>query len=266
MTINNFKSILCEENDKILTITINRPDTLNALSKEVLEELKEALLGICRDINFKIQGIILTGSGEKAFIAGADIKAMDTMTTNDAESFARLGQEVSRLLETVPVPVIACVNGFALGGGCEIAMSCDIIYASKSAIFGQPEVNLGLIPGFGGTQRLMRFVGTAMAKEIIYTGRNIKIDEAKEIGLVQRVFEDRKSLIEGANQTLKIIKGKSPLIVSKCKEVIQNGESKSIEEGLNIEAEGFRFVFGTEDKAEGVTAFLEKRKPIFTGK
>ena len=158
------------------------------------------------------------------------------------------------------------MNGFALGGGCEMAMACDFIYATKNALFGQPEVNLGLIPGFGGTQRLMRYVGVARSRELIYTGRNIKIDEAKEIGLVQKVFENKEDMMNAAMETLSVIASKSPLIISKCKEVIRKGEAMDIAAGLEVEKEGFKFVFSTEDKAEGVKAFLEKRKPLFQGK
>ncbi len=266
MTFNEFETLSCEEKDQVLIISINRPDKLNALSQKVLSEIQEIFVEVGRDFSFKYRGIILTGTGDKAFIAGADIKAMDGMSPEEGEIFAKLGQGVTLLMETCPVPVIACVNGFALGGGCEMAMACDFIYATKNALFGQPEVNLGLIPGFGGTQRLMRYVGVARSRELIYTGRNIKIDEAKEIGLVQKVFENKEDMMNAAMETLSVIASKSPLIISKCKEVIRKGEAMDIAAGLEVEKEGFKFVFSTEDKAEGVKAFLEKRKPLFQGK
>ena len=219
-----YKTILVEAKDNIIYLTLNREDKLNALSEEVLSELKEFLTGVKKDKDFQARGIIFTGAGKKAFIAGADIKAMDSMTPKEGESFGKLGQEVSLLFEQIPLPVIACVNGFALGGGCEMAMSCDMIYATQSAVFGQPEINLGLIPGFGGTQRLMRYVGLGLARELIYTGRNVKAAEAREIGLVQKLFETKEEMIAAAEKTLGIIKEKSPLIVAKCKEVINKGE------------------------------------------
>ncbi|MFZ8934409.1 MAG: enoyl-CoA hydratase/isomerase family protein [Bacteriovoracaceae bacterium] len=266
MIFTDLETLFCEEKDEILVINVNRPDKLNALSVDVLNDLRTILIEIDRDFSYKYKGIILTGTGDKAFIAGADIKAMDTMDAKQAEEFAQLGQEVTLLMEACPIPIIACVNGFALGGGCEMAMACDFIYATQNALFGQPEVNLGLIPGFGGTQRLMRYVGVARSRELIYTGRNIKVDEAKEIGLVQEVFSNKEEMINAAMETFKAIKSKSPLIISKCKEVIRKGEGLEINKGLAIEKEGFRFVFTTEDKKEGVKAFLEKRKPQFQGK
>lgn len=261
-----YETILVELKNEILYLTINRPDKLNALSDKVLKEMEDLLLALMRDINDEFRGIIITGTGEKAFIAGADIKAMQTMSSGDAQAFCKLGQEVTQLLESISVPVIACVNGFALGGGCEVAMSCDFIYATNNAVFGQPEVNLGLIPGFGGTQRLMRYVGLPMSRELIYTGRNVKIDEAMRIGLVQKTFNSKEEMISAAEETLGMVKKKSPLAVAKCKEVINNGEANPLVDGLKTEAEGFSFVFATEDKKEGVAAFLEKRKPVFSGK
>ena len=259
-----FETLLVETKNDIIHLTLNRPDKLNALSEQVLMELKNFLSGVKEDKNFKARGIIFTGSGTKAFIAGADIKAMDSMTPEQGESFGRLGQEVSLLFEQIPLPVIACVNGFALGGGCEMAMSCDIIYASQNAAFGQPEINLGLIPGFGGTQRLMRYVGLGHARELIYTGRTVKAEEACKIGLVQRLFETKEEMIAAAEKTLMKIKEKSPLILAKCKEVINKGEGLPLSDGLAVENSAFRFVFGTQDKQIGVKAFLEKKKADFS--
>jgi enoyl-CoA hydratase len=260
------ETLLLEYTDSVLTITINREKSLNALNQQVLTELKFVLSEIKNKNEKNVRGIILTGSGDKAFIAGADIKAMSTLNSNEAEVFCALGQEVSQLFETVPVPVIACVNGFALGGGCEMAISCDFIYATKTAVFGQPEVNLGLIPGFGGTQRLSRFVGIPLAKEMIYTARNMKAEEAHQRGLAQKLFDSKEELLKAALETLKVVATKSPIIVAKCKEVIREGEFESIAKGLEIEKNGFKWTFETNDMREGVTAFMEKRAPQFTGK
>ncbi len=256
------KNLLLEVKNEILHLTLNRPEKLNALSGEVLNELKMVL----SDPPSGIRGIIFTGAGEKAFIAGADIAAMDLMNPEEGYIFAKLGQDVTLLLETIPIPVIACVNGFALGGGCEMAMACDLIYATQNAVFGQPEVNIGLIPAFGGTQRLMRYVGIARSRELIYTGRNIKINEALEIGLVQKDFGNKEELIQGAVATFELIKTKSPLVIKKCKEVIRIGSDSTLENGLLAEREAFKWIFGTQDKKEGLKAFLEKRKANFIGK
>lgn len=261
----NYETLLVSCEDSLVTLTVNRPQALNALSRVVLSELKEVLTEI-KNADFKYKGVLLTGAGERAFIAGADIKAMQEMDAKSAEEFCKLGQDVSLLFEQLPIPVIACVHGFALGGGCEMAMSCDFIYASAGALFGQPEVNLGLIPGFGGTQRLTRFVGAPKARELIYTARNVKAQEAFEIGLVQRLFATQEEMMKAARETLAIIASKSPLIISKCKEVIGAGEFESIEAGLEIERRGFAWTFETEDMKEGVRAFIEKRAPEFKGR
>ncbi|TDJ09423.1 MAG: hypothetical protein E2O68_00350 [Deltaproteobacteria bacterium] len=255
------KTLLTEVKDEILHLTINRPDKLNALSITVLTELKEVM----ENLPAGIRGIILTGAGEKAFIAGADIKAMDYMTPEEGEKFSKLGQEVPLLFEHAPVPIIACVNGFALGGGCEMAMGCDFIYATHNAHFGQPEVNLGLIPGFGGTQRLMKYVGEALSRELIYTGRSIKADEAEKLGLVVKTFGNKEEMIQGAIKTFEMIKKKSPLAITKCKEVIRIGADSTLEQGLAAERAAFKWIFGTEDKKEGIRAFLDKRAAKFSG-
>ncbi len=260
-----YETLNVETQGKVVTITVNRPKALNALSIQVLTELKELLTEL-NTSDFNYTGVILTGEGERAFIAGADIKAMEDMDSTSADNFCKLGQDVSLLFEKLPIPVIACVNGFALGGGCEMAMSCDFIYATENSIFGQPEVNLGLIPGFGGTQRLVRFVGAPRAKELIYSGRNVKSDEAVKIGLIQRLFSSKDEMMTAARETLALIGTKSPLIVSKCKEVICAGEYESIESGLDLERTAFSWCFGTEDMKEGVRAFIEKRAPDFKGR
>lgn len=261
-----FETLICEVKEEILHLTLNRPDKLNALNEQVLLELKEVLSTLINDKSFSVKGVLFTGAGDKAFIAGADIKGMSQMSAQEAEKFGALGQDVSEMFEALPIPVVACVNGFALGGGCEMAMSCDFIYATESAVFGQPEINLALIPGFGGTQRLTRFVGMARAKELIYTGRNIKAQEAREYGLVQELFANKEEMIAAALKFFSTIKKKSPVIVAQCKDVIQKGEALDIHQGLLIERRGFRAVFETEDKSEGLAAFLEKRQPQFKGK
>lgn len=191
---------------------------------------------------------------------------MSKMSSEEAEVFAGLGQEVTLLMEVCPVPVIACVHGFALGGGCEMAMSADFILATHQAVFGQPEINLALIPGFGGTQRLMRYVGLARSRELIYTGRNIKADEAHRLGLVLELYEDKASMLEAAQKYFSQFKQKSPLILSHCKSVIRQGESQTISNGLSIERRAFADIFQTEDKTEGLAAFLEKRRADFKGR
>jgi enoyl-CoA hydratase len=210
--------------------------------------------------------MILTGAEEKAFIAGADIKGMTSMSASEAETFARLGQENTLLFESLNIPVIACVNGYALGGGCEMAMSCDFIFATKTAVFGQPEVKLGLIPGFGGTQRLSKLVGRNRAKEITFSGRNVAIEEAMNIGLVVSVFESKDEMINGAKTYLSKMMRNSPLAVYEAKRVMNEGNDLTVSEGLNVEAKAFGAIFNSSDMKEGTAAFIEKRKPVFTGK
>ncbi|WP_127714951.1 enoyl-CoA hydratase/isomerase family protein [Halobacteriovorax sp. HLS] len=260
-----FETITFEVKDGFGVLTINREKSLNALNSLVHIELRDCL-SVLKDNDLKLRGMILTGAGEKAFIAGADIVEMSEMTSDEAYDFATLGQENTLLMEELPFPIIACVNGFALGGGCEMAMSCDFIYATESAVFGQPEVKLGLIPGFGGTQRLSKLIGRARAKEVMYTGRNILIDEAKEVGLVVKVFKTKEEMISGAMETLKKISFNSPLAVGLAKHVMNAGNDLTNVEGLEIEARQFGEIFGSEDMKEGTTAFVEKRKPVFTGK
>jgi enoyl-CoA hydratase len=256
-----FTSILFEQRQSIATITLNRPEKLNALSEAVFIELKHVFSQLKKDSS--VGGLILTGAGEKAFVAGADIKGMNQMTPAEGEKFAQFGQEITEMLESLPFPVIACVNGFALGGGCELALSADFIYCTKGAVFGQPEVNLGLIPGFGGCVRLIRYVGPGRAKELIYTGKHIGAGEAKSIGLVNAVFETRAEMLAAAEDSLRLIATKSKHAVEICKTVIGGIHGLSTADALLLERAGFRKAFEHEEKVEGVSAFLEKRKPNF---
>jgi enoyl-CoA hydratase len=259
-------TIKFEKLNEIGILTINRPTKLNALNTEVLTELKEFLIEFSKDDGFAVKGLILTGEGDKAFIAGADILEMSDMTPSDAYTLGQLGQQVTQLFEQLKVPVIACVNGFALGGGCEMAMSCDFIYATTNAIFGQPEVRLGLIPGFGGTQRLSKLIGRNFAKELIYTGRNIAADEAQDLGLVLELFETKYEMINKATKTLKMIAANSPFAVSVAKKVMNEGIDLTVSEGLQLEKRQFSAIFSSEDMREGTKAFLQKKTPQFKGK
>lgn len=265
MSINqDYKFITFEQEADIGFLTLNRPDKLNALNPDVLTELKTFLTGVLES-GFSMKGLIFTGSGEKAFIAGADIAAMSDMGPEAGFEFGQLGQAVTLLFEQLQVPVIACVNGFALGGGCEMAMACDFIYATQSAIFGQPEVNLGLIPGFGGTQRLAKYIGRNRAKEFIYSGRNLPVADALEYGLVNRVFDNKEEMLEGAKETLKQIAKRSPYAVSIAKKVMNKANDFTVAEGLKAELDEFSNIFSSHDQKEGCTAFVEKRKPEFKG-
>lgn len=260
----DYQTLKLQLQEHIAFLSVNRPDKLNALNQEVLSELKDFFEKKMPELE-QCRGVLFFGEGDKAFIAGADIAAMKSMPASEARDFAQLGQEVSLLIEQCRVPVIAAVDGFALGGGCEMAMSCDMIYATEKSVFGQPEINLGLIPGFGGTQRLGRYIGRARAKEMIYTGRNIKAPQALEWGLVSHLFENGELMREQAVKALQQIATKSPLIVAKCKSAINEGEGLHLRDGLEVERQGFMSVFETQDSREGMSAFLEKRAPNFKG-
>ena len=256
-----YKNLLTDTADKILTITINRPDKLNALNQLTLEELEDA---VTNGLATKgIMGVILTGAGEKAFVAGADISEFTGISISDGQTLARNGHDIFKLIETSAKPVIAAVNGFALGGGCELAMACHLRFASENAQFGQPEVNLGLIPGYGGTQRLVQLIGKGKALELMLTGNMIGSADAEQIGLVNRVTS-MEELIPSARSLMKKINSKSPLAV---KEVITcvNAYFESGTDGFEKEIAQFGNCFGTADFEEGTTAFLEKRKPEFPG-
>lgn len=248
--------ITYEVEDQIGIITINRPKALNALNSAVLDELDKTLDAVDQEA---IRCLILTGAGEKSFVAGADIGEMSTLTKAEGEAFGKKGNDVFRKLETFPIPVIAAVNGFALGGGCEISMSCDIRICSENAVFGQPEVGLGITPGFGGTQRLARIVGTGKAKEMIYGARNIKAEEAYRIGLVNNVYP-AEELMPAAKKLASTIARNAPIAVRNCKRAINEGIQVDMDQAIVIEEKLFGSCFETCDQKEGMNAFLEKRK------
>ena len=246
----------------ICTLTINRPDQYNALNLEVLKELNLKLDWILEETN--IRAVIITGMGDKAFIAGADIHAMYKMNEKEAELFSKYGQELTMKMESFKLPIIAAVNGFALGGGCEFAMACHIRYASENAVFGQPEVGLGLIAGFGGTQRLPRLVGKGMAFELLLSGRNINADEALKIGLVNKVVPLKELILTVEKLALSIIKN-APIAIISTIDSVNVGSELSLKNGLNNEQKEFSKLFNSRDTKEGLLAFLEKRSPKFKG-
>lgn len=248
--------VLYEQNGAVGKITINREKALNALNSQVLEELDATLDAVNLD---EVRCLILTGAGQKSFVAGADIGEMSTLTKAEGEAFGKKGNDVFRKLETFPIPVIAAVNGFALGGGCEISMSCDIRICSDNAVFGQPEVGLGITPGFGGTQRLARLVGAGMAKQLIYTARNIKADEALRIGLVNAVYA-QEELMSAAEKMAAGIAKNAPIAVRNCKKAINEGLDVDMDKAIVIEEKLFGDCFESYDQKEGMAAFLEKRK------
>ena len=248
--------VLYEQKGAVGVITISREKAMNALNSTVLEELDQTLDAVNLD---EVRCLILTGAGEKSFVAGADIGEMSSLTKAEGEAFGKKGNDVFRKLETFPIPVIAAVNGFALGGGCEISMSCDIRICSDNAVFGQPEVSLGITPGFGGTQRLARLVGAGMAKQLIYTARNIKAEEALRIGLVNAVYP-LAELMPAAEKMAAGIAKNAPIAVRNCKKAINEGLDADMDEAIVIEEKLFGDCFETYDQKEGMAAFLEKRK------
>jgi enoyl-CoA hydratase len=256
-------NVIVEKENAIGIISMNRPSALNALNSDTLSDLKTAVKAMGEDPEVSV--IIITGTGEKAFVAGADIKEMQDMSPLEARTFMHFGQRVFSDIDNSPKPVIAAVNGYALGGGCELALSCDIILASESAKFGLPEVTLGIHPGFGGTQRLPRLVGAAKAKEMIFTGEMIDATEAKAIGLVNKVVPRDKLMDEAKDLANKILKN-GQIAIRLVKSAINAGLNVPLDKGLAYEAETQGLAFATEDKSEGLTAFLEKRKPNFKDK
>lgn len=249
--------------DNILTVTINRPEKLNALNKTVMSELDEVVTEIY--VNKEIKGAILTGAGPKAFVAGADISEFQGISREEGEELAKRGQDIFFRIENAPKPILAAVNGFALGGGCELAMACHFRLCSPNAKFGQPEVNLGIIPGYGGTQRLTRLVGKGKAIELMLTARMMDAQEALQTGLVNYIIE-ADELLTKAREILGIIGEKAPLAVARIIECANLAEEGGLGDGFLNEQEAFGECFGTEDMKEGTSAFLEKRKPQFKGK
>lgn len=258
----NLETLVYECSDGVAMVTVNRPQALNALNVQVLEEL-ESLFGQLAD-DPAVICVILTGAGTKAFVAGADISAMQALDALQGRNFAQLGHRVFNAIENLPKPVIAAVNGFALGGGCELSMACDLRIASDNARFGQPEVNLGVIPGFGGTQRLPRLVGKGRAKQLIFTGDMIDADEAFRIGLVNQVTTAQE-LLPVARKIAGKIAGKGQVAVRLAKQAVNDGLEMDLDRAGAYEADLFSLCFATQDQKEGMAAFLEKRPAKFTG-
>lgn len=261
--------ILYEQNGNVATITINREKALNALNSQVLDELNATLDAV--DLA-TVRCLVITGAGAKSFVAGADIGEMSSLTKAEGEAFGKKGNDVFRKIETFPIPVIAAVNGFALGGGCEISMSCDIRICSDNAVFGQPEVGLGITPGFGGTQRLARLVGAGMAKQMIYTARNIKAADAYRIGLVNEVYSAevdadgnvvksaQEVMLAAAQKMAATIANNAPIAVRNCKKAINDGLDADMDQAVAIEEKLFGDCFETEDQKYGMAFFLDKNK------
>jgi enoyl-CoA hydratase len=259
----NFKFIVYEKSEGIATITLNRPEALNAFSKEVVSEVLQALEDIRNDESVRV--VVLTGAGEKAFSAGADIKAMIGMDALKARELSLMGEKLCLALENLEKPVIAALNGYALGGGLEVAMSCDLRVASENSRMGQTEINIGLIPGWGGTQRLTRLVGRTKAKEMVFTGKMIDAKTAEQLGIVNMAVPADK-FRETVRQFALELASKAPVALKVAKALIDKGAEIGLDSALALEREGFGVVASTEDLQEGVKAFTEKRKPVFKGK
>jgi enoyl-CoA hydratase len=250
-----------EREGAVAVVTVDRPDALNALDLPTLTSLRDELRALAEDDEVRV--VILTGAGEKAFVAGADIKYMSGLDIDAAKAWGALGHEAGRLLETMPKPTIAAVNGFALGGGCELALACDIRYGSTAAKLGQPEVNLGIIPGWGGTQRLARVCGLGVAKELVFTGRIVDAEEALRIGLLNAVYDP---VLEQARETANLLASKSPVSLRLMKELANRALAGDHAANLDAEANSFGELFASEDAKEGLAAFVEKREPKFVGR
>jgi enoyl-CoA hydratase len=257
-----FNNLILEIKDAVATITFNRPKALNALNEELLNEFATALAQLDQDEDIKV--LVLTGAGEKSFVAGADITELARFNPLQGKLFGKLGQTAIGELQQLSKPVIAAVNGFALGGGCEIALACDFIYASENAMFGLPEINLGLIPGFGGTQRLARAVGPNLAKEMIFTGKMITAADALKIGLANQVSSP-ESLMEEVLKTARMIASKGKVALRAAKHAINNGLNVDLVSGCAIELDAFALCMASQDAKEGTAAFIEKRRANFTG-
>lgn len=258
----DFKNLLIEQSEGIAILTINRPQSLNALNFEVITELGCALKGLEDDPTVKV--VIMTGAGEKAFVAGGDIKVLAAFDSCQAHAFAQFGQEMMLAISRMKKPVIAAVNGFALGGGLELALACDFIYASESARFGMPEVTLGVIPGFGGTQNLARQIGASKARELIFSGRMISAQQACAWGIVNEIYS-AEELMAKTIETAKTIAGTGLLAVSYAKAAVNNGLNMSKDDGCRYEASLFAVLFSSDDLKEGMSAFTAKRKAEFKG-
>lgn len=258
-----YENIRVEFEDYLVILTIDRPKALNAFNSKTLQELELALRFLAHSTQFR--ALIVTGAGDKAFVAGADISEMAKFTPSEARDFTGIGHRVFHLMESLSIPTIAAVNGFALGGGCEFALCCDLIYASEKAKFGLPEVGLGVIPGFGGTQRLTRLVGRVRAKEIIFTGDMITAGKAKEIGIVLDTVPHEK-LMDHCRAVAAKMAQKAPLALANAKRIIEFGADGDLRSANELERQGFSMLFGSEDQREGMRAFLEKRQPLFKGK
>lgn len=241
-------------------LTLNRPESLNALNSETFNEFARALDVVTDDAEARV--LLITGAGEKAFVAGADISEMQDMSPVEGMAFSQTAMSLFRRLELLPIPVIAVVNGYCLGGGCELAIACDWIIASENAVFGQPEVNLGITPGFGGTQRLARLIGPARAMEMIVSGRHVKADEALAWGLVNHVYPQDRLMQEALGMAEQILQ-KGPLAVRLSKQAIVRGQGLDLDSACQIESQSFGLCFSSDDQKEGMAAFLEKRKPVF---
>ncbi len=250
-----------EREDAVAVVTVDRQDSLNALDLETLTALRDRLRDLADDEGARV--VVLTGAGEKAFVAGADIKYMSGLGVDEAKAWGGLGHETTRLLETMPKPAIAAINGFALGGGCELALACDIRYASSTAKLGQPEINLGIIPGWGGTQRLPRLVGVGVAKDLLYRGRNVDADEALRIGLVNGIHDP---VLDKAREVAQLLATKSPVALRLLKRLANRALGSDYGEDLEAEGDSFGELFSSEDAKEGLAAFVEKRTPNFVGR
>lgn len=262
MSMNKYSTLIVEKKKGVGIITLNRPDALNTLDTTTLSELSRAIDDLEGDADIKV--VIMSGAG-RAFVAGADIKEMKDMTPLDAKKFSTRGHDLFRKIENSRLPFIAAVNGHALGGGCELMMACDICIAAKKAKIGQPEINLGVLPGFGGTQRLPRLVGIGRAKELLYTGKIIEAEEAYAMGLVNQVIDEEK-LMDEAQKLANVIASKSSLIIQWIKSVVNDGINSDLEKACSLEKTIFALCFATHDQKEGMTAFLEKRPARFRDK
>ena len=258
-----YETLLVTQADHVVTITVNRPSKLNALNAQVLAELTAAFQSLeAASAETRVRAAILTGAGEKAFVAGADIAEMSGLSAAQAYAFSAAGHRLGRLMEDVSFPIVAAVNGFALGGGCELALCADYIFASERAKFGQPETNLGLLPGFGGTQRLSRRVGLGRARELVYSGEPISAEQALAIGLVNRVLPAAE-LLPQAEQHARRIAEQAPLAVAAAKRALNRGFDADLASACELEAVSFGALFATEDAREGLTAFLAKRRATY---